>query len=122
MNATSGPPNVRVRLSDFGGPIYVGRPKGEAAREKLGLGAHEKTNAAVTIVVPPDTYAINSSFLLGMVGPAIKAAGTREQFLKKYAFEATREQREAFLNEAIDDAISHALIENVPLPGKGKRQ
>lgn len=110
-----------VKLRDFGGPIYVGRPKGEAARKLLGLDSLEKSCGRISVVVPSDAYAINSSFLLGMIGPAIKRAGNRDAFFSLYAFEASPEQYDAFLTAALEDAVSHALVENKPLPGKRRR-
>lgn len=111
---------TRVNLRDFGGKVYVGRPKGELGREKLRLSSAEATSDLIVIVVPPDTFAINSSFLLGLVGPAIKAMGSRDAFLQKYRFEATDQQHADFLDEAVDEAISHVLIPDKPLLGRRK--
>lgn len=110
----------RVNLREFGGKVYVGRPKGELGRTKFRLSEAEASNDVIVVVVPLDTFAINSSFLLGLVGPAIKASGSREAFLEKYRFEATEAQRSDFLDEAIDEAIGHVLIPDAPLLGRRK--
>lgn len=51
--------------------IFAGRERGIEVKKSLTL---EKLNAAkkIEIIIPDDVYALNSSFLLGLLGETIK--------------------------------------------------
>lgn len=103
--------NNRVfNFSDFGGPVYIGRPKGEKARETWKLDEVDNNDEIVTIKISDDTYSINSSFFLGLFAPSIKALGSRESFLKKYQFSMP----DTFI-DTVDSCILRALHEKQPL-------
>jgi len=102
--------SVTINFSDFGGPVYIGRPKGEKARARFQLDLLDETDQTVFIKIPEGTYSINSSFFLGFFGKSIRSAGSRESFLKKYQFSAPES-----LNEAIESFITRALHEKKPM-------
>jgi len=51
--------------------IFAGRERGAEVKKKI---TKEKLNAAteITFTIPNDVYALNSSFLLGLLGETIK--------------------------------------------------
>ena len=97
---------LEINFRDLGGPVYIGRPKGEATRKKFRLDEIDRSETQVIIEIPDDIYSINSSYFLGMFGPSIKFAGSREAFLKKFKFSAS----DAILSK-IDKYIVRALHE-----------
>lgn len=107
-----------IDFANLGGPVYIGREKGEAARKKLHLeilDSDKEMSAIVTI--PATTYSINSSFFLGLFGPSIRAAGTREAFLNKFTFKCSTEEM-----KSVESGIQRALLEHsYLLPVKGKK-
>lgn len=93
-----------IDFSTLGGPVYIGRARGESVRVKLELDMVDSSDEVINVIIPDDTYAINSSFFLGMFGISIRKAGSREQFLKKYNFKCKSE----FL-EIVESCIIRAL-------------
>lgn len=98
---------LTIDFSNLGGPVYIGRPKGKLGREKYNLDAIDKSDVAVKVIIPENTYTINSSYFLGLFGDSIRAAGSREAFLKKFIFQCP----EIFRNE-IEKSIARALFES----------
>jgi len=107
-----------IDFAKLGGPVYIGRPKGEAAREKLNVDCFDKDdNVVIDVVIPDNTYSINSSFFLGLFGDSIRAAGSREAFLKKYNFKTSPE-----FMKSVESGIQRALHEqSFLLPKKGRK-
>ena len=105
--------DITINFKNLGGPVYVGRPRGEKAREKLKLDEIDKSQKCVDVIVPDDTYSINSSFFLGLFGNSIRIAGSRDAFLKKYHFVC----KEMF-NDTIEKGIQRALQEKTPIMSK----
>lgn len=99
-----------LNLGDFGGPVYIGRPKGEKAREKWKLNEIDESDESVIVVIPDGTFSINSSFFLGLFAPSIKALGSRELFMKKYQFKMPEE-----FSGTVESCIMRALHERHPL-------
>lgn len=97
-----------VDFAKFGGPVYVGRALGKQARSRLGLDRVDAEGLAVVVRIPPTTFSVNSSFFLGLFGPSIRSAGTREEFLRRYTFEMDEER----FKESVDASIDRALFEN----------
>lgn len=96
-----------VNFAAFGGPVFVGRDKGIAARQKASLDEiDKKADAIVVVKIPDDTYSVNSSFFLGLFGKSIRKAGSREAFLKKFHF-----QMPDILSETVESGIERALFE-----------
>lgn len=99
-----------IDFSDLGGPVYAGRPRGERARKQLKLDEQDKNGLVVNVRVPDDIYSLNSSFFLGLFGPSVIYFGNRNDFLKKYVFNAP-----SFVIDEIDKGIDRALAEVQPL-------
>jgi len=108
---------VIIEFAKLGGPVYIGRPRGEAARKKLNLDDIDRDGSVtVEVIIPADTYSINSSYFLGLFGDSIRAAGSREAFLKKYIFKCEEVIRESSVESGIERALhEHGFI----LPRKG---
>lgn len=102
--------NITIDLEKLGGPVFIGRPKGEAARKKYNLDHIDNTDTKVIVLVPENAYSLNSSFFLGLFGKSISLAGSREKFLNKYEFRAPIE-----VKKDIDKYITRALYEKNPL-------
>ena len=73
-----------VRAS--GSRVYSGQPRGKAARQHFRVDQLDRDSDVVaTVLIPPDTYSIGPSFLLGLFEPSIVRLG-KEGFYKKYKF------------------------------------
>jgi hypothetical protein len=68
--------------------VYVGRANGVAARKRFRVDRYDAENGEVTVVIPTDTYSLNSSFFLGLFGLSLKRFGSKERFLAHYKFDA----------------------------------
>lgn len=98
----------KIDLAKFGGPTFIGRPNGEAARQKLSLDEIDANeDMVIEVDIPETTYSINSSFFLGLFGKSIRKAGSEEKFLNKYKF---RTHGKEYL--AIKRGIQRALVRN----------
>ena len=106
-----------IDFANLGGPVYIGREKGEVARKKLSVDKLDSDpGVSVEVIIPSTTYSINSSFFLGLFGPSIRTAGTREAFLKKYIFKCSAE-----IMKSVETGIQRALLEHsYLLPKKGR--
>lgn len=104
-----------INLKEFGGPVYTGRPRGEAIRDKIDLDSIDSTpSMEVKVIVPDDTFSLNSSFFLGLFGKSVRASGSREKFLEKFYFQCP-----IHILEFIDSGIERALQERSSLLQKG---
>lgn len=102
---------IEIDLARFGGPVYSGRHRGELVREKINLDKIDQDPSAVVIIqVPENTFSLNSSFFLGLLGKSIRAAGSRENFLKKFKFKSP-----PHINEDIESGIERALLDRKSL-------
>jgi hypothetical protein len=77
-----------IDFSKLGGPVYVGRANGAQARTKLKIDSLDEVREAIRVVIPETTYAVNSSFFLGLFGPSLMRFDSQERFLEHYRFEA----------------------------------
>lgn len=102
--------NLVINFKDLGGPVYIGRARGEIVREKLKLDKYDSGDICVEVIIPDETYAINSSFFLGMFGNSIRKAGTREAFLAKYIFRCND-----IFQDVIESCIARALQEKTTI-------
>jgi hypothetical protein len=103
---------VTIDFGQLGGPVFVGRPRGEVARQKCQLPQLDAAGTGAHVVIPEATYTINSSFFLGMFGDSIRAAGSRDAFLRRYSFTVP-----ARFWTVIDSSIERALFSHQPLIG-----
>lgn len=99
--------NAPVPTIDFAtieGPVYTGRDRGERLRDNLKLDQLDVTADVVNVRIPETTYTISSSFFLGLFGPSVIKAGSKEAFYRRYHFESP-----SFLSEVMDSYVSRAL-------------
>ncbi|AIV06834.1 hypothetical protein [Vibrio harveyi] len=98
---------VNIDFKNLGGPTYIGRDKGEAARESFNLDELESSGSLEKVIVniPPETYNINSSFFLGLFGASIRRAGSKDRFLAVFKFETHGKNY-----QVIKRSIERALI------------
>lgn len=96
-----------VNLIDFkeiGGLVYTGRNRGEKLRVEFKLDELDAEKSQVQIQIPENTYTISSSFFLGLFGPSVVKAGSKDAFYARYHFAAP-----SFLSEVMDGYVSRAL-------------
>lgn len=79
---------IIVDLTQVAGPVYSGRDRGVALRDRIKLDANEDSAEAVDVVIPEGTYTLSSSFFLGLFGPSVKKCGSVDQFERKFRFRA----------------------------------
>lgn len=98
---------MRTKMIDFKnieGPVYTGRSRGEQLRNELKLDDVDDAGDMVEVDIPEGTYTISSSFFLGLFGPSVVKAGSKEAFYSRYHFKSP-----AFLEDVMDVYVSRAL-------------
>jgi hypothetical protein len=96
-----------ARLIDFKtieGLVYTGRDRGERLRLDFHLDDMDAHGDEVDVVIPDDTYTISSSFFLGLFGPSVIRAGSKDAFYSRYHFKSP-----AFLKDVMDGYVARAL-------------
>lgn len=93
-----------IDFSKYNGPVYTGRDRGARLRQELGLDAVDGTDETVEVTIPENTYTVTSSFFLGLFGPSVVKAGSKDQFFRKYRFRAPD-----FLRPDVDGYVARAL-------------
>jgi hypothetical protein len=96
--------NQTIDFKKIEGLVYTGRDRGERLREVFGLDRADEANEPVEVKIPDDAYTISSSFFLGLFGPSVVKAGTKERFYQRYHFTSPE-----FLREAVDGYVMRAL-------------
>lgn len=96
---------MKVDFSQLGMPVFTGRSRGEESRRRLGLDKIGE-DEIVEVTIPDDVYTITSSYFLGLFGPSVRKAGSREKFMEKFVFKAP-----AHVSEKLGDFITRALRE-----------
>jgi hypothetical protein len=81
-------PTSTLDFGRLGGPVYVGRANGEQARSRLGVDRLDALTEPVEVIVPDNTYSINSSYFLGLFGESVVSFGSEKAFLEHYRFRA----------------------------------
>ena len=94
-----------IDFSRLGGPVYVGRANGAQARKKLSLDALDAQEEPIRVLIPDQTYAVNSSFFLGMFGPSLTRLDSRDAFFAHYDFRAPAHVLET-LKLVVDRALA----------------
>jgi hypothetical protein len=84
--------------------VYTGRDRGARLRAELGLDAVDTSDETVEVSIPENTYTVTSSFFLGLFGPSVVKAGSKDRFFSKYHFRAP-----AFLRPDVDGYVARAL-------------
>lgn len=80
--------SVVVDLNEVAGPVYSGRDRGEAVRQKFRLDEADAAGDTVRVVVPKTVFTVSSSFFLGMLGPSVRRCGSLDEFERKFKFDA----------------------------------
>lgn len=102
--------NIKIDFSKLGGPVYTGRDNGSLARKKYNLDKIDKNDTHVIVLIPEDTFSLNSSFFLAFFGDSIRSAGSKENFLEKFNFDGCKQ-----FEETINESIRRALFDKKPL-------
>jgi hypothetical protein len=93
-----------IDFSKYNGPVYTGRDRGQRLRAQLNLDAVDNGAETVDVSIPDSTYTVTSSFFLGLFGPSVVKAGSKDQFFAKYRFKLP-----AFLRPDVDGYVARAL-------------
>ena len=93
-----------IYFNEIEGPVYTGRSRGERLRSELQLDKIDATGDVVEVEIPNGTYTISSSFFLGLFGPSVVQAGSKDAFYSRYHFNSPR-----FLKDVMDEYVSRAL-------------
>ena len=80
--------------------VFAGRNRGRAVRNEAKIDALDSDDNPVVVRIPEDTFAVTSSFILGLFGDSIARIG-EDRFREKYRFEGPS-------REIINDAIRYA--------------
>lgn len=102
---------LRIDFAELGGPVYIGRARGRKAREQLGLEEFDEGDRVVKVLIPDGTYALNSSYFLGLFGPSIRRAGSISEFKSKYPILAP-----PHLRASLDDYIIRCDCYRLKIP------
>ena len=100
----------KIDFARMGGPVFSGRERGQINREKYDLDKIDVSKNTVEVVIPQGTYAVTSSFFLGLFGLSIQALGGRKQFREKYNINAPDR-----FQEKIEFYIELAIREKTPM-------
>jgi hypothetical protein len=87
---------------------FSGRERGKFVRRKFNLAKHDSDDCSVTVVIPADTYSMDSGFFLSMFGDSVRALG-KEEFLKKYTFKCEEHFREDIMRN-VDRALKTSSV------------
>jgi hypothetical protein len=93
-----------IDFRKIGGLVYTGRDRGERLRTEFKLDELDRAAGLVEVSIPDEAYTISSSFFLGMFGPSVVRAGSKENFYAHYNFKLPQ-----FLQEVIDGYVARAL-------------
>lgn len=93
-----------IDFNKIEGPVYTGRSRGEHLRQDLQLDNIDTVGDIVNVIIPEKIYTISSSFFLGLFGPSIVKAGSKESFYSRYRF-----QSPSFIKEVMDGYVARAL-------------
>ena len=99
--------SIEPKTIDFAkieGPVYTGRDRGERLRTDFNLDQVDAVDGEVDVQIPETTYTISSSFFLGLFGPSVVKAGSKDAFYRRYHF-----QSPGFLKEVMDSYVLRAL-------------
>jgi hypothetical protein len=75
-----------IDFATLGGPVYVGRANGTQARKRLKIDVLDAEADPIRVLIPEQTYSVNSSFFLGMFGPSLTRLDSPLAFFTHYDF------------------------------------
>jgi hypothetical protein len=104
-----------ISINFTAGPVvFVGREPGEQLRAELNLDGLDLATVPIMVQIPE--VPISSSFFLGLFGPSVIKAGSKEAFYAHYQFSVS-----TLFKQVLDGYVQRALIAprksgaNVPL-------
>lgn len=97
-------PTKVIDFAKYNGPVYTGRERGVRLRAELRLDDIDRSDAIVEVSIPDDTYTVTSSFFLGLFGPSVIRAGSKDAFYERFHFKSP-----AFLRPDMDGYVARAL-------------
>ena len=103
---------LEIDFSNFGGPVYSGRAKGEMVRTDLNLDSYDGVTGRIRVIIPKSTYSVTSSFFLGLFGKSVRKAGSFDEFAKKFQFDTPE-----IFRQTIRTCVDRALREQTKLVG-----
>ena len=102
---------IKIEISKYrssGAKIFTGRDNGIEARKELKIDELESKYEKITVIIPSDTWGINSSFFSGLFETSIKA--DYKAFLDRYQFTYNNgKELDASLRDNIDRDIKYVL-------------
>jgi len=98
-------PNEISLVDQLHRKTFVGRKLGEETRKLLKIEEYDKLRHPLIIKANDSTRTLSSSFLLGLLGPSIVKAGSKENFLDQYKI-----QLPSVFEEKLSTSIRRALI------------
>lgn len=98
--------SVTIDLGKYNGPVYTGRSRGEHIREFLALDRVDSEHGEVNVLIPDDTYTVTSSFFLGLFGPSVVKAGSKDAFFERFHFKAP-----PYLRPEMEGYVARALLQ-----------
>ncbi len=100
---------VLGKYRSSGSQIFSDRDIGVKARAELGLDAMESGSEEIKVIIPSDTWSVNSSFFGGLFEGSLKKMN-KEEFLQKFRFVYnTGESLNPDLWENIEDDIQYVI-------------
>lgn len=103
---------LTINLQNFGGPVFAGRPRGERIRELLKLDdVDSKAEAKVEVVIPNNALGITASFIGGLFAKSVLAAGSRDNFFRRFHFTLpNNDRRNELMMKVIETEVERALF------------
>jgi hypothetical protein len=100
-----------IDFSKLGMPVFTGRDRGQKARKELKLD-ELPLDEVVEVLIPDDTYAVTSSYFLGLFGPSVRELGG-EGFERQFQFKGPD-----FIVSKIQDWVMRALRDKRDIFGR----
>ncbi|AIF48203.1 hypothetical protein [Dyella japonica] len=100
-----------IDFENLGMPVFTGRDRGQKARHDLKLDSLA-AGEVVQVRIPEETYAVTSSYFLGLFGPSVRELGG-EGFEKQFQFSGPD-----FILSKIPDWIQRALRDKRDIFGR----
>lgn len=98
-------------IQQKGSKVFSGRENGKISRQKLNLDYLDTIDEEITVIIPDDTFSINTSFFLGLFGPSVRKLGVKG-FKDKYKFVGNE-----IILKSLDEDIDRALKSSNVLKG-----
>lgn len=98
-----------IDLVAMQGKILSGRARGRETRREKNIDALERQYDVLLVNFPQTVLAVSSSFFLGMFGPSIMLAGSKQEFLNKFKINV-RSSVQTMIDGYVDFALENKNI------------